>query len=265
MALNSAESSGGSQPPRNMSVASVDTRIMFMYSPRKKQGERGARVLDVETGDDLRLALGDVERRAVRLRHRRDEVDEEHREERQPVPGEEVEPHPGEVAARLHVDDVAEVEALRDEQHAHQREPHGDLVGDDLRRRAHRAEERVLRVRRPAGDDHAVDAHRRDRHHVEQAGVHVGEHHAGAERDHRPRRHRRHQHHHRAEQEQELVRAGRDDHFLEHQLEDVGERLQQPERPDPVRADAHLHVADHLALGEASGRRRRGSAGSRSR
>ena len=30
----------------------------------------------------------------------------------------------------------------------------------------------------------------------------------------------------------------------------VGERLQQAERAHPVRADAHLHVADDLALGE---------------
>ena len=46
------------------------------------------------------------------------------------------------------------------------------------------------------------------------------------------------------------VRARRDDDFLEHQLEHVGERLQQSQRADAIGADAHLHPADDLALGQ---------------
>ena len=40
---------------------------MFAYSDEEEQRERDARILDVEAGDDLRLAFGDVERRAVGL------------------------------------------------------------------------------------------------------------------------------------------------------------------------------------------------------
>ena len=36
--------------------------------------------------------------------------------------------------------------------------------------------------------------------------------------------------------------------FLEHQLDAVGEALQHAERADPVRAEPHLHPAQHLAL-----------------
>jgi hypothetical protein len=48
--------------------------------------EGHARVLDVEAGDDLRLALGDVEGRAVGLGDAGDEVDAEQRQQRQPEP-----------------------------------------------------------------------------------------------------------------------------------------------------------------------------------
>jgi hypothetical protein len=50
--------------------------------------------------------------------------------------------------------------------------------------------------------------------------------------------------------EQEAIGTRRHHHFLDEQLQHVGERLQQALGADPVRADAHLHVADHLALGE---------------
>ena len=53
---------GDSQPPRNMIDASAEIRIMFMYSARKNTANVDARVLDVEAGDDLRLAFGHVER-----------------------------------------------------------------------------------------------------------------------------------------------------------------------------------------------------------
>ena len=77
---------GDSQPPRNMIDASAAIRIMFMYSARKNSGERDARVLDVEAGDDLRLAFGHVERMAVGLGDARHEVDDEQRKQRPDVP-----------------------------------------------------------------------------------------------------------------------------------------------------------------------------------
>ena len=50
-------------------------------------------------------------------------------------------------------------------------------------------------------------------------------------------------------QEQALVRARRDHRLLEHELEKVGEGLQQPPWPDDVRTAAHLHRRPDLAVG----------------
>ena len=127
-------------------------------------------------------------------------------------------------------------------------EAHRDLVAHHLRRGAQRAEEGVLRVRGPAGDDHAVDLDRGDRHQEQQAGVDVGQRDVGAERNHRPGGQRRHDGHDRAEEEQALVGRRREDDFLEQQLDRVGDRLQQAERADAVGAGADLRPADRLAL-----------------
>ena len=72
----------------------------------------------------------------------------------------------------------------------------------------------------------------------------------GPERHHHPGGERRHDGHDRAEEEQALVRRRRDDDLLEDQLHRVGDRLQQAERADPVRAGADLAPADRLALPE---------------
>ena len=69
------------------------------------------------------------------------------------------------------------------------------------------------------------------------------------ERDHRPGDQRQDEGQHRREEEQQPVRAGRDDRLLDQHLERVGERLQQAERTDHVRALAQLDRRQHLALG----------------
>ena len=122
-------------------MVSVDTRIMLAYSAMEEHAEEHAGIFDVETADDLRFALGHVERGALGLGHAGDEIHHQHGRERQPVPGQEIEPDIGELAFHLAVDDVGQVQAVRHHQHAHQGETHGDLVGHDLRRRAHGAEE----------------------------------------------------------------------------------------------------------------------------
>ncbi len=144
--------------------------------------------------------------------------------------------------------DVGHVQAARHHQHDDQAEADRELVGHHLRRRAHRAEEGVLRVGRPAGDDHAVDLERGDRHQEQQAGVDVGEREFGPERHHHPGRQRRHDRHHRSDDVQDLVRLARENDLLEHQLEGVGDRLQQPAGTDAVRPEADVHEADHLAF-----------------
>src|SRR5690606_21830875 len=65
----------------------------------------------------------------------------------------------------------------------------------------------------------------------------------------------------RRDDEQDAVRPRREDHFLEEQLEHVRERLQEAARAHAVRADAALHVADDLALGQRQERHREDEAG----
>ena len=80
----------------------------------------------------------------------------------------------------------------RGHDHADEREALRHLVGDELRRRAHRAEERVLRAARPAAEHEAVegdraqreDAQRPDRHvHAVEAGLGAEDVRRRAERD----------------------------------------------------------------------------------
>jgi hypothetical protein len=54
----------------------------------------------------------------------------------------------------------------------------------------------------------------------------------------------------RRQQEHDLVGARRDDRLLEHELEQVGEGLQQAEGADDVGAAAQLHRRPDLAVGE---------------
>ena len=63
----------------------------------------------------------------------------------------------------LAVDDVDEVQRAAHQDDAEHAERERDLVGDELRAGAHRAEHRVLRVGGPAADDEAVDADRAER------------------------------------------------------------------------------------------------------
>ena len=112
----------------------------------------------MESGDDFRFTLGDIEGRTIGLGDARYEVHQHQRKQPGPVPAEQ---------AALRVDDVADVEAARCHQHADHGESHGDLIGDDLRGRTHGAQEGVLGVRRPAGENDAVHAHGGERQNVD--------------------------------------------------------------------------------------------------
>ena len=52
----------------------------------------------------------------------------------------------------------------------------------------------------------------------------------------------------RGKQENDLVGPGRDHQFLEQELAEVGEGLQQPEGPDHIRPFAHLDAGEELAI-----------------
>ena len=143
--------------------------------------------------------------------------------------------------------------------HADERQALGDLVGDQLRRRAHRAEEGVLAARRPAAEHQPVEGEAAERERVQDADARVDP----VEADLRPedvvrvrerdQRHRRHGREHRdrgREREHPADRAVGPELLLEQQLPDVGHRLQRAERADAVRAVAVLEAAEDLALGE---------------
>ena len=70
---------------------------------------------------------------------------------------------------------VGEVERLAHQHDAEHGQRQRDLVRDELRARAHRAEQRELRLRRPAADDGAVDPDRAEREDQDQADRDVGD------------------------------------------------------------------------------------------
>ncbi|MNV24444.1 hypothetical protein D3C71_1155080 [compost metagenome] len=193
-------------------------------------------------GDDFRLAFHHVERRAVGFGDAGHPVHDEQREQRQEEPVEQTR------IALLRQHDVGQVQAAGGDHHANQREAHRDFVADHLCGRTHRTEERVLGVGRPTGQDHAVHTQRGHRQQVQQADVGVGQHQLVIKRNHRPRRERRCQHDQRRDDVHRLVCAGRSNDFLEQQLGDVRECLQQTTQADVHRPVANVHPADQLAL-----------------
>src|SRR5579875_793493 len=211
-----------------------------------EHGELHRRVLGVVSGDQLALALGQVERQPVGLADHGEQVDEER--DRQ---------LPEEPAVLLGGDDRGGGQRARVQEHGHEGEPHRDLVADHLRGRAQRAEQRVRRPGRPAGQHDPVDAHRAHRQDEQhrhrqvgelQRGVMVEDRHLRAPRDDREADEGGRRRDDRRDDEHQLVRGGGDDVFLQRQLERVRDRLQQPERPGPVGAGAVLHPADDAAL-----------------
>jgi hypothetical protein len=69
-----------------------------------------------------------------------------------------------------------------------------------------------------------------------------------AHRDHGERHERRDHRQHRRDVENHAVAAGRNEFLLEQELHDVGPRLEDAGRPDPVGARATLHAPRDLAL-----------------
>ena len=192
------------------------------------------RVLGVVAGHQLALALGQVERQPVGLADHGEQVDEERGRQ-----------HPRVPPVHLGVDDPGGGQRARVEEHGHEGQPHRDLVADHLGGRAQRAEQRVGRAGGPAGQHDAVHADRAHRQHQQhrhrevgelQRGVVVEDRDLGAPRDDGEADEGARRGDHWRDDEDQLVRAQRDDVFLQRQLERVGDRLQQAEGAGPVRA-----------------------------
>jgi hypothetical protein len=136
---------------------------------------------------------------------------------------------------------------------------HRDLVGDQLGGGAHRAEEAVLRARRPAGEQQAVERERAEGEEVEDADRDVDSVEPEpvldvAERQDRERDDPGEDHDGGGDREEEGDRRLRPEHLLPGELDDVGEGLAQSDGADPVGAVAVLEAADQLALGHGQDR-----------
>ena len=140
------------------------------------------------------------------------------------------------------------IQAAGADQHADERNAHRDFVADDLRGRTHRAEERVFGIRRPAGEDDAVHAHRGHREQIQQTRVDVGEHgflsngitahaaNAGASAISGARTN------------SNLLDFAGTRYSLNSSLNTSANVCSQARRADAVRSHAHVHPAEHLAL-----------------
>ncbi len=125
---------------------------------------------------------------------------------------------------------------------------HGNFVRNHLRTGAKRADQRIVRVRGPPGDDDAEHAQRRNAEHKEDADIHVGDGVRGAEgNDDEDGECREHNHEGR-DPEDESVSLGGDDVFFEQQFDGVGDGLQQAVRAYTHGAEAHLHVCENFSL-----------------
>ena len=165
----------------------------------------------------------------------------------------------------LRVDDPDHAQRAGHHDDADEHHGDGDLVADELRRRAQTGEQRKLAVRRIPREDDPVHANRRDRHDVKKADVDVGD----DERTRWPKNV--------ASRSKGMtanaIRAGtiatigarvnthlsardRRDVFLQQQLDRVGDRLQRAVRPDPHRAEPDLHPRDDLPLEQRHERHR---------
>src|SRR6185312_9085870 len=186
--------------------------------------------------------LGHVERGAVGLGEAGQHEDQEADDLRDDVP---------DLALGAHHVDQREGAAHHD--HAEQRQAHRDLVGDQLRRRAHRAEEAVFGARAPTAEEETVEGDRADGEEVEDAdrdvdaveadavlGVAPGDDRegedAGEDGEQWP------------QYEQGRDRVFRPERLLGDELADVGKRLQKAEGADPVGAVAMLAAADQFPL-----------------
>ena len=224
-----------------------------MIFAQEEQQERRRGIFDEEAGHQFGFRFQQVEGRAVGFRQGRDEEDHQHREQDgEDVPVREAPARPRSACASH---DVGEVQRAGEQQHRDHHKADRDFVGHHLGRGAQRRQEGVFRVGGPARHDDAVDAERRHREEIENADIDVGDDPAVVERDHRPGGEGQRHADQRRQQEDHLVGAGRDDHFLEQEFERVGDGLQQAEGADHIGAAAHLHRRPDLAVGQDARRR----------
>ncbi len=99
---------------------------------QQEHGKLDAAVLGVIAGHDLRLALWQVEGSTIHLRDGGREIEDE---------GQGLKDDEGQSPLALGLHDGDHGQGTNQQQHAHDRQDHGDLVADHLGHRAHAAQE----------------------------------------------------------------------------------------------------------------------------
>ena len=191
-------------------------------------------------GDNLRFGLGKVERGAVDLGDAGNQQDDEREQARRR------EDPPAEL--ELPVEDSHQAQAARPEDDGNCREDLGHLVRDKLSDRPHGPQQRVFVAARPPRQEDAQRADPRHRDQVNHARRQVDRGHVDGERDYGDDQKRRDDHQHRRGQVNQAVGIPRDQVFLGDQLDRVGDRLEQAQRPNPVGPDPVLEPRGHLPL-----------------
>ena len=144
--------------------------------------------------------------------------------------------------------------------HAQQRNDYRHFVADEHRHAPGRAEQRKAVVGSPPrhkDGDGSYGGYGQD---IQHADVEVGQGGVFGERHHRQHQHHRGQHRHRHGGEHQPVGGARHQVFFEQQFQQVGDGLQQAERPPAVGAEAVLELADEPPFqpGKAGGAQQHG-------
>ena len=209
----------------------------------------------MEACHQLGLGFGEIEGRPVGLGdagHKK--ANKSHKLGKDVPAGEKARP-----GTALPGDDFAQRESPGQQQHTDYGKSQSQLVADHLGGTAQAAQERILAVGRPTGQDNPVHAQRGDSQHEEQPDVDVGNVEAGAsaqqlkffrpEWNHGHRQQRQCEREKRREQVYETAGdVGQDDVFFEQELEPISEGLQQSVRAHAVGAPAGLNVRNQLAF-----------------
>ena len=204
----------------------------------------------MESRNQLGLRFRHVEGKSVGLRESAHHEEDEREREWKNEPESEL---------LLAPDDLGERDVPPQDEDGHQAETQGDLVADHLCARAQTTQKRVLVVRRPTAQDEPVHPERAQREDVQDPDRDVGDDHVDrpegrrqrcGERDHREKDQRGCHGQHGAQDEEQTIGRARLRLFLEEVLDPVRDGLQEPERPDPVRAHAILDPGAHASLRE---------------
>src|SRR5690606_23027266 len=153
---------------------------------QEEQCKAHARILDHVTSHNFRFAFNHVKWVTCSFSHRRNHVDHEQRQQRQPVPGHEVDALVGKPAVSLAQHDTADVQRARYQQDCYQHKADGQLVRHHLSRCTQCTQESVLGVGCPTGNDDAIYTNGRNCHDVEQTSVDIGQYHFRTEWNHSP-------------------------------------------------------------------------------